>query len=67
MKDTPAEGNVRAKTGHIRGVTALSGYVTSVDGERFTFSMIINDNKVSSSIPDGAENEVCALLAGFSR
>lgn len=67
MKGTPAEGNVRAKTGHIRGVTALSGYATSGDGERFTFAMIINENQVASSVPDGAENEVCALLAGFRR
>ncbi|MFH0795353.1 MAG: D-alanyl-D-alanine carboxypeptidase/D-alanyl-D-alanine-endopeptidase, partial [bacterium] len=67
MKNTPAEKNVHAKTGHIRGVTALSGYVTSLDGERFTFSMIINDNKVESAVPDGAENEVCVLLAGFPR
>ncbi|CAN5245745.1 D-alanyl-D-alanine carboxypeptidase/D-alanyl-D-alanine-endopeptidase [soil metagenome] len=67
MKDTPAEGNVHAKTGHIRGVTALSGYATSHDGERFTFSMIINENQGASAVPDGAENEVAALIAGFGR
>lgn len=67
MKGTPAEGNVRAKTGHIRGVTALSGYATSADGERLTFAMIINENQVASSVPDGAQNEVSALLAGFAR
>ena len=33
MKDTPAQGNARAKTGSIANARALSGYVTSAEGE----------------------------------
>ncbi|MEZ5089118.1 MAG: D-alanyl-D-alanine carboxypeptidase [Micropruina sp.] len=40
MVGTPAKGNLRAKTGTLNGVTALSGYVTGADGRRYTFSML---------------------------
>ena len=42
MKGTPAEGNVRAKTGTLRWVNALSGHVTSAAGERLVFSLMLN-------------------------
>ena len=38
-----AAGRVRAKSGHISGVSALAGYVTTAHNGRVTFSMIIND------------------------
>ena len=34
----------RAKTGTLENVSALSGYVQSVGGERFAFSVIVNDH-----------------------
>lgn len=43
MKGTPAEGNARAKTGTLSYVYSLSGYVTSAAGERFTFSLMLNN------------------------
>jgi D-alanyl-D-alanine carboxypeptidase/D-alanyl-D-alanine-endopeptidase (penicillin-binding protein 4) len=48
--DSPAEGQVRAKTGTLRNVRALSGYVeSSVDsypGTYLTFAYILNDDEV---------------------
>lgn len=38
-----AAGRLRAKTGTLYNVCALSGYVVSVGGEKFAFSMLIND------------------------
>lgn len=35
-------GRVRAKTGTIKGVSALSGYVTGRDGGRYVFSILAN-------------------------
>ena len=39
----PATGNVRAKTGGLRGVAALAGYVTTAAGEEITFAVYAND------------------------
>jgi D-alanyl-D-alanine carboxypeptidase/D-alanyl-D-alanine-endopeptidase (penicillin-binding protein 4) len=39
----PYRGNVRAKTGYIRGVGALSGYANAKSGVRVAFSILIND------------------------
>jgi D-alanyl-D-alanine carboxypeptidase/D-alanyl-D-alanine-endopeptidase (penicillin-binding protein 4) len=42
FKRTLVEGNLRAKTGSLRGVSALSGYLTASSGERFVFSLLLN-------------------------
>ena len=43
MKGTAAAGNARAKTGTLRYVYALSGYVTTAAGERLAFSIMLNN------------------------
>ena len=40
---TEAAGRLRAKTGTLEHVSALSGYVQSVAGARYVFSFIVND------------------------
>jgi D-alanyl-D-alanine carboxypeptidase/D-alanyl-D-alanine-endopeptidase (penicillin-binding protein 4) len=42
MKNTPAFQNVRAKTGTLRWVNALSGFVTTAAGEHLVFSLMLN-------------------------
>jgi len=46
MLNTNAVNNARAKTGTHRNVSALAGYVTTLDGERLCFSIISNGNYV---------------------
>jgi len=66
MYSTPAAGNLRAKTGTIEGVSALSGVVKSEDGERLVFSILVNGTP-STSRAKGVENRVGALLASYHR
>jgi serine-type D-Ala-D-Ala carboxypeptidase/endopeptidase (penicillin-binding protein 4) len=43
FEGSQAVGRLRAKTGTLENVSALSGYVQSVGGERFVFSVMVND------------------------
>lgn len=67
MKGTKAANNVHAKTGFVGYVRALSGYVTSADGEMFVFSMIANHYTVPTRMAEKIQNDVCVRLAEFSR
>lgn len=60
MKGTAAAGNVRAKTGALNGVTALSGYIETKEGETLIFSIMIN-NYLSESIHEVVDGIVVAL------
>jgi D-alanyl-D-alanine carboxypeptidase/D-alanyl-D-alanine-endopeptidase (penicillin-binding protein 4) len=66
MYRTGAEGNLRAKTGTIDRVSALSGYVTSANGERLAFS-IISNNVPSTWMAKRVEDAIGARLAEFDR
>ncbi len=66
MYHTAAAGNLRAKTGTLEHVSALSGMVRSADGERLVFSMIVNGTP-STRTAKWVENRVGARLASFSR
>ena len=64
MRGTPAEANVRAKTGTLSGVRGLSGYVTTAAGERMVFSMIVNHHTLSSRDADRvAEAALMRIIA----
>lgn len=63
MAGTAAEGNVRAKTGSLTGVTSLSGYVTAADGRELVFSVVLND--FTSDSPRDLEDAIAIRLAEY--
>ena len=67
MKGSPAEENVHAKTGSINGVSSLSGYVHTRDGEPIAFSMLMQNFIGSGQSYRYVQDRICALLAEFSR
>jgi D-alanyl-D-alanine carboxypeptidase/D-alanyl-D-alanine-endopeptidase (penicillin-binding protein 4) len=66
MYRTAAADNLRAKTGTMEGVSALSGMVRSLDGERLAFSVIVNDSP-SQTRAKRVENQIGTRLAEFRR
>jgi D-alanyl-D-alanine carboxypeptidase/D-alanyl-D-alanine-endopeptidase (penicillin-binding protein 4) len=65
MRNTPAEGNLHAKTGTTNDVIALAGYVTAVNGEILAFSFLYNgrDRWTAKSMIDVMSES----LASFGR
>jgi D-alanyl-D-alanine carboxypeptidase/D-alanyl-D-alanine-endopeptidase (penicillin-binding protein 4) len=66
MYQTPAAGNLRAKTGTIEHVSSLSGAVRSANGERILFSIIANDVPTTWAAKR-IEDRIGARLAAFER
>jgi D-alanyl-D-alanine carboxypeptidase/D-alanyl-D-alanine-endopeptidase (penicillin-binding protein 4) len=64
MKDTPAQGNVHAKTGTVDRSHALSGYVTTADGRMLLFSFQANNYTVPNAQVERVQDWIAAQLAG---
>jgi D-alanyl-D-alanine carboxypeptidase/D-alanyl-D-alanine-endopeptidase (penicillin-binding protein 4) len=67
MKGTLAEQRVHAKTGLLSGVSSLSGYVTTVDGEMLAFSMLMQNFIGSSAPARRAQDRICEILTSLNR
>jgi D-alanyl-D-alanine carboxypeptidase/D-alanyl-D-alanine-endopeptidase (penicillin-binding protein 4) len=69
MRGTAAEKNVHAKTGTLRFVYALSGYVTTGAGERLAFSIMLNNyfNADRTIAPRDDLDAIPIMLANFGK
>jgi D-alanyl-D-alanine carboxypeptidase/D-alanyl-D-alanine-endopeptidase (penicillin-binding protein 4) len=67
MQNGPAYKKVRAKTGSLRGVSSLSGYTKTADGELVAFSMMMSDFVKPASRIRKLQDRICELIASFSR
>ena len=63
MKGTPAERNVRAKTGTVDKARSLSGYVTTADGRMLLFSLLCNNFTVPNREVERVQDAILVLLA----
>ena len=67
MKGTAAERNVRAKTGSMSNIRTLAGYVTTKDGERLAFAILLNNFEGPGAGAVQALDGIAVRLASFSR
>ncbi len=61
---TPAEGKLHAKTGYIRNVRTLSGYVPTASGDTVVFSLLYNGRNTSGA--RGAQTQLGNLLVNYT-
>ncbi|MEK6611389.1 MAG: D-alanyl-D-alanine carboxypeptidase/D-alanyl-D-alanine-endopeptidase [Gemmatimonadota bacterium] len=64
MRNTPAQGNVHAKTGTVDKSHSLSGYVTTADGRLLLFSFQHNNYTTSNQQVERVQDWIAAKLAG---
>jgi len=58
---------VLAKTGSLRGVSSLAGFITPKDGHPLIFAIMINrDNKSAVMFKRQLEDQLCALLSAHA-
>ncbi|MFN4308080.1 D-alanyl-D-alanine carboxypeptidase/D-alanyl-D-alanine-endopeptidase [Sulfurihydrogenibium azorense] len=56
------KGKIYAKTGYIKGVKNLSGYILSDNGEVYVFSILVNNLKFTE-IANKIQESICLILA----
>jgi D-alanyl-D-alanine carboxypeptidase/D-alanyl-D-alanine-endopeptidase (penicillin-binding protein 4) len=66
MKNTPAQGNVKAKTGTINRVRSLSGYLTTASGHHLAFVMMGNNYEPPTSQATKAQDDAVLEMIWYS-
>ena len=61
MTKGPADGNVRAKTGTLTGISSLAGYCRAANGHQLCFS-IINQGVMRNQAGKNFQDRVCQVL-----
>jgi D-alanyl-D-alanine carboxypeptidase/D-alanyl-D-alanine-endopeptidase (penicillin-binding protein 4) len=67
MRGTPAEGNVRAKTGTLDKTRSLSGYLTTADGRLLMFSFLCNAFSTPNVAVERVQDAILVTLASRGR
>ncbi len=62
MKNTPAADRIFAKTGTIGHGNALSGYATTLRGERLLFSILGNNNNLHAQDANKVIDAICVAM-----
>ncbi len=62
LQNTIAEAKVRAKTGSLENVSALSGYLNTVERGTLAFSIIMNDTKNRNILMQHIQDQILLFL-----
>ena len=62
LRNTPAAGRIRAKTGSLTHVTALSGYAERADGRMLAFSFLANNQDAPAAEVRSILDKICVLM-----
>lgn len=66
MTGTKAENNFRGKTGTLNGVTSISGYLTTPDGEDLIIGIMFEFTRGGWNFYRGIQDEIIVLLSNWS-
>ena len=66
FKATPAENNLRAKTGSLSSAASLGGYMTTAAGEKLAFSIMVNNYPRDFDPRSACIDPIAILLASFA-
>jgi serine-type D-Ala-D-Ala carboxypeptidase/endopeptidase (penicillin-binding protein 4) len=66
FKGTPAENNVRAKTGSLSSAASLGGYLTTAGGEKLAFQIMVNNYPRDLDPRSSCIDPITVLLASFA-
>ena len=66
LRGTPAEKNLRAKTGSLSSASSLGGYVTTAAGEKLAFSIMVNNYPRDVEPRTFCIDPIAILLASFT-
>ena len=68
MRGTPAENNVRAKSGTLANARSLAGYVTDADGDTLVFAIVANNyGNIPPEVVTAAIDRIVVRLALLRR
>jgi len=67
MQDPALKGKIRAKTGAMTGISSISGYATTQDGNELAFSIMLNGfTKSQEQYKTQIEDRICGVLVNHS-
>ena len=65
LSSSPARGKIRAKTGTLRGISTLAGYVASQDGKIFAYALFFNNNRCGHWNADRIEDRIITAIYNY--
>ncbi|HID94295.1 MAG TPA: hypothetical protein EYP60_09415 [bacterium (Candidatus Stahlbacteria)] len=65
MREPSIQRKMRAKTGTLSGVSCLSGYVPTRDGDILVFSMMMNNFLYDVNLIRGLQDRIGGALVDF--